>query len=481
LEQPGEATLKIIPTLACAALALHAVRAGAQGSIAGTVYDSLSTRAPLANATVVLVERSRYATTDARGHFQIDSVPDGRYTLGFMHPVLDSLDLTAPVVSVDVTGGLRTVVTLSTPGPAVAYAHMCPGLYERDIGVVIGRVRDVDDQAPLADATVTTDWTEYTLTAGRTASHRVRAEARTNRDGVFLLCGVPTTVPLDVHTELAGSSAGPTPLLLNDRLIGRVDFALSRRDSAARAVALGDSATSAAGVPGTASLRGTVVGGDGRPMRDAVVGILGTTRSAHTDVAGAFLVDHIPAGTRTIEVRSIGLLPMTVSMDFATNAARDTTLSVSRQAQPLKPVAVKESAILPSWMERSGFETRRLQGMGAFVTEQDIKRHTFSDLITVLEGVRGVHVEFGGAVGIMFAQPYLLGVTSIQGKNGVRCLPNLFLDGAPFPRDDFAGLSRIAYPEAIKGIEVYSNPGTIPAQYDLTSSTGCGSIVIWTR
>src|ERR1035441_4875066 len=115
---------------------------------------------------------------------------------------------------------------------------------------------------------------------------------------------------------------------------------------------------------------------------------MGTARSGRTAVPGAFHVDHIPAGTRTIEVRSIGLLPMTVSMDFATNAARDTTLSVSRQAQPLKPVAVKGSAILPSWMERSGFETRRLQGMGAFVTEQDIARHNFSELINVLEGVR---------------------------------------------------------------------------------------------
>ena len=207
-------------------------------------------------------------------------------------------------------------------------------------------------------------------------------------------------------------------------------------------------------------------------------GILGTTRSAHTDVAGAFLVDHIPAGTRTIEVRSIGLLPMTVSMDFATNAVRDTTLSVSRQAQPLKPVAVKESGTTMSWMEKLGFETRRSQGLGAFVTEQDIKRHTFSDLISVLQGVRGVHVEFGGAAGISFPMPYLLGVSSVRG--GVRCAPNYFLDGARFP-NDFTQLSGIAHPEAIKGIEVYSNPGTIPAQYDLTSSTGCGSIVIWTR
>ena len=482
--------MKIIPTLACAALALSSVRAGAQGSIAGTVYDSLSTHAPLVNATVVLVERSRYATTDARGHFQIDSVPDGHYTLGIMHPVLDSLDLTAPVVSVAVTGGLRTTVALFTPGPAAAYARICPDAYAAETGLVVGRVHDVDDQSPLADATVTTDWTEYTITAGRTASHRVRAAARTNRQGVYLLCGVPTTVPLEVHTELAGFSAGPTPLLLNDRLIGRLDFALSRRDSAARTVALGvapgDSATIVSGVPGTASLRGTVVGGDGRPMRDAVVSVLGTPRLAHTDVAGAFRVDHIPAGTRTIEVRAIGLLPMTVPMDFATNAARDTTLSLSRQAQPLEAVAVKERGTTMSWMEKDGFERRRMQGLGAFVTEQDIARHGFSDLISVLQGVRGVRVEWGPAgrseAGFSTPMPFLLGVSSPQG--GVYCRPNFFLDGAPFPArrpEDYHDLSAMLPPAWIKGIEVYSSPGTIPAQYDLTSSTGCGSIVIWTH
>lgn len=479
--------MRLARALASAAVALNSARAGAQGSISGTVFDSLSTRAPLANATVVLVERSRYATTDARGHFQIDSVPDGHYTIGFMHPVLDSLDLTAPVVSVEVTGGRRATVALVTPGPAAFYARVCPGTYDIETGVVVGRVRDADDRSALADAAVSTDWTEFTITGGHAAGHRVRAVARTNRDGLYLLCGVPTTVQVDVLTDVAGFSAGPSPLLLNDRLIGRLDFSVSRRDSAARLTAFGDSAAVlSSGAAGTASLRGRVTGSDGRPLRDAVVGVLGTARLTRTNAAGTFFIDRIPAGTRTIEVRSIGLAPMTATMDFATNAVRDTTLSINRQAQVLKPMAIVGRTSAGSLMERQGFEKRRIQGMGAFVTEAEITRHGFSDLTEILEGVRGVRVVWGGTGktgGIAFPVPYLLGVSSVQ-AGSIHCLPNFFVDGAQFRvtgMEDYGDLSAMLPPQWIKGVEVYSNPGAMPLQYDLTSSTGCGSIVIWTR
>lgn len=467
--------------LAGGMMALSAMNAGAQGSVAGTVYDSLRTRAPLADATVVLVERSRYATTDARGRFRMDSVPDGHYTIGFMHPVLDSLDLQSPVVAVDVSGGRPSLVALATPGPAAAYALICPGVHDPGTGVIIGSVRDADDASALAEAVVGTEWTEFTFTGGRSAGHRARAVTRSKKGGAYLLCGVPADVRLDVYSELAGFVAGPTPLSLGDRLIGRADFAISHRDSAARGGLPGDSSNVAAARPGTASLRGVVLGGDGRPARDVVLEVLGTKRSARTDAAGAFRIDKIPAGTRTVEVRSIGLVPTTFSVDFKTNAARDTTLSIGRQAQRMTPVAVKGQSST-SWMEKNGFETRRLQGLGAFVTAEDIARHPTSDLTGVLQGARGMHVEYGTSGHPM---PYLRGTSSSI------CIPNYFLDGVPFKVDGaepggrvtapFSDLATIARPEFIKGIEVYSNPGTIPVQYDLTSSTGCGSIVIWTR
>ena len=476
--------MRITATILCALLALNSV--SAQGSIVGTVYDSLRTHAPLANATVVLVERSRYATSDARGHFQIDSVPDGHYTLGILHAVLDSFDLQLSAVPVDVAGGRSVAVALSTPSQATAYSRICPGPHETDTGVIFGRVRDVDDRSPLANATVRTEWTELTVTPGHIERSRARDAARTSRDGSYLICGVPTRTQIDVDIEYDDFVAGPSLKLLGADLIARVDLALSRQDSAARADALGDSANVALGAAGTASLRGTVLGADGRVMRDALVSVLGTQRSGRTDAAGAFKIDRIPAGTRTVEVRSIGWEPMTVAMDFSTNAARDTSLSIGRQAQVLAQVDVNRTAVLPSFMERSGFEIRRQQGMGAFLTEQDIKKHTFSDFSEVLRGLRGLHVTYtpGGPF------PFLNGISDF---NQVRCIPNVYLDGASFPistpgprgptpdYESYRQLRGILYPEAIKGIEVYSNPGTIPAQYDMTSSTGCGSIVIWTH
>ena len=460
--------------LALSLLALSAATASAQGGISGTVYDSLLTRAPLANATVVLVERSRYVVTDAHGRFRIDSVSDGRYTLSFIHPVLDSLGLQAPAGLVDVEGGRRVTVALATPSPAAAYALLCPGPRDTETGVIIGRVRDVDDQSSLGDATVSTDWTEFTLMAGRLSGRRARAAARTNPAGVYFLCGVPIQVTLEVRSALAGSIAGPTSAQLDDRLIGRLDFAISRKDSAARDVLRSDTSTGPAASRGTAALRGVVRDGAGRPLRDAMVGVLGTQRSVRTGGDGTFRIDGVPAGTRTIEARSIGWQPLTFSMDFKTNSARDTMVSLGRHAQSLQPVKVLGRGASAS-ADANGFEARRKQHFGKFITAEDLARHPAFDLIDVLAGIPGVHIEYGTKG---FPTPY------VHGTGGGFCVPNFFLDNMPFMVDadfPFADLNAMVQPETIKGVEVYSSATMIPPQYDRSSSTQCGSVVIWTR
>ncbi|MHB1311711.1 MAG: carboxypeptidase-like regulatory domain-containing protein [Gemmatimonadaceae bacterium] len=169
----------------------------------------------------------------------------------------------------------------------------------------------------------------------------------------------------------------------------------------------------------------------------------------------------------------------------ADSASRD-----GPRVQPMQPVIVRDSVrVLRSAMERSGFDERRRLGLGAFVTADILSKHHYESLATLLGTVRGVHIEYGtsGRPAIYFV-----------GTKDTYCFPSFFVDGAlyhlPLPtlrrmtvgQEDpngiaFGDISAIVPPAVIKGIEVYSSAGGIPPQFDYSSSTGCGSVVIWTR
>jgi hypothetical protein len=71
-------------------------------------------------------------------------------------------------------------------------------------------------------------------------------------------------------------------------------------------------------------------------------------------------------------------------------------------------------------------------------------------------------------------------------SNGVHlCVPTFYVDGALFrlddpPLDPLTSLRNMVRPEIIRGIEIYT-PAEAPAQFDRSSITGCGSVVIWTK
>jgi uncharacterized membrane protein YgcG len=339
------------------ALALFAATrvAAGQASVEGRVFDSLSTRAPLADATIVLVERSRYATTDPQGRFRFDSVPAGRYSLGILHPVLDSFDLVLPTVSVEVAAGSSAHVELTIPSAATAYARGC--------------------QSRPAQVANKTDLVAY---------------LRVARD-----CRV---------------------------LARRAD---TQPDSGRRA---------------TASNNGSA-------------------------------------------------------------------------AQLMAPVTVLDTVRSMSLMAVDGFYERRSHGLGTFMTDADIQKHPRQRLAELFESVPGFHLEYGTN-----GQPmaYMIGIG--PGHNPY-CIPTFFIDGVPYNltlqasggsagggggsgrggggaggggpgggrsggpalSSPFNDLSVMIRPEMITGLEVYETSGVIPAQYDRTSSTGCGSVVIRTR
>ena len=447
----------------------------AQGRITGTVFDSLITRAPLRGSVVTLVATGRYAVADDRGRFAFDSVLPGRYSIGFMHPVLDSLDVYVPPIAVELPNSGRVSVALATPSPAALYSTLCPGPHEEDTGVLVGRVRDVESETPLADAAVGTSWTEILFTAGGREDRRRGLLARTDREGAFRLCGVPTRLMLDVRAELGGFRAGPLRLALDTRLFGHANLAVSRG-----VPSVGPAANEPRRVLATGSVHGTVRDRSGRAVRDAIVALLDESRTVRTNATGEFRFDSVPAGTRTLEARKIGAPPTLMTIDLHAHEERDATLTIDRSAQALTAVTIVGTRTTPL-IERAGFTQRRRMGLGAFFTAEDIARLGSFDLSDVLGRMSGLQLSrIGGDF-----------MPTMRRANGTICIPTFFVDGFAFPVDGaragkdtmapFTDLSSLLLPHMVRGIEVYANLGSIPLEYDRTATTGCGSVLIWTH
>nr|MBA2687461.1 carboxypeptidase regulatory-like domain-containing protein [Gemmatimonadaceae bacterium] len=141
-------------------LALFARSMNAQATITGLVHDSIS-HTPLAGAEVQLVPADNpallghTATSDSLGRFTLTNVPKGRYALGFLHPMLDSLGVDVPpkVVFVDNDRSIRA--DLAIPSGGRLRAAICgPQSTPDSVGVVVGVVRDARSLTPVAGAAV---------------------------------------------------------------------------------------------------------------------------------------------------------------------------------------------------------------------------------------------------------------------------------------------------------------------------------------
>jgi hypothetical protein len=170
-------------------------------AIGGTVLDH--TRAePLSGAEVRAVEAGRVGRTNESGAFRIDSLPDGRHTLLFSHPRVDSLGLTiAPYTAVARVGEL-TVAHLGIPARAATEASACSDSVTVDgLGVVAGGVLDSDTYRPIAGVDVVLI---YEPTPG--GDDATSTQAQTDSSGNFRFCGVPRTGQVSLRPERSGTA-----------------------------------------------------------------------------------------------------------------------------------------------------------------------------------------------------------------------------------------------------------------------------------
>jgi hypothetical protein len=200
-----------------------------------------------------------------------------------------------------------------------------------------------------------------------------------------------------------------------------------------------------------------------------------------TSVSGAVQLSFLGVDSTVVQVRKIGYIPKTFSV--ATGAADTVPVTVV-----LKPIAQTLPTVVTTGAARAtgafaDFELRRRAGLGHFITQEEIEKRLAFDLYGYLERVPGLTYNIAGAPNGQAVRRILM-----HGGAGLGtgfCTPNFFLDGMYYPLDEgnepLFSLTLFAQPAYLKGIEVYESSGTIPAQFDRSSSTGCGSVVIWTK
>jgi hypothetical protein len=281
---------------------------------------------------------------------------------------------------------------------------------------------------------------------------------------------------------------------LSRRLFTVRDFGVSVTDSGSAiaelarldsALARGDSAQPV----GHSTILGRVRSRNGRVVDQAQVAAFGFPISARTSSEGTYALTGLPAGTQTLDVRAVGFAPKRLTVDLRTGERRvvDVTLE-GANAQALAEVNIVGRG---NRVDRTGFEDRRKKGFGQFITDEEIRRRGVFETTQALWNVLGARVIWDGHDNVvMFTRPIGTGRATgragsmvVGGYNNL-CSPGYWVDGFAMPSPKQGGgpadANAYARPRDIRGIEVYIDPGSAPAQYR-RPDVPCGVILIWTK
>jgi hypothetical protein len=301
---------------------------------------------------------------------------------------------------------------------------------------------------------------------------RRQVPVKSNDEGWYALCGVPTDAPIAARAELGKDASGYVEISVPPNGVLHRDFNIPR---GAAAVAVADSAAAGAGIAGaqlrhgSARLAGIVQNAQGHPLAGAQVMVWGSGISGSTGDDGSFTLAGLPAGTQALEARYVGYAPRRVVVDLASNQTRSVTVTLDERTEVLDQVTVygKERK---GRRDINGFLERRKHGTGHFFTRADIAQmrpFEFTDIMRRVPGIKLVPTSYFDYT--------ILSSRGVGVNPSGTCQPTSFVDGARLVDD--TGINTMIRPGDIAGIEVYAGPSEVPPQY---SDGNCGSILIWT-
>jgi hypothetical protein len=189
----------------------------------------------------------------------------------------------------------------------------------------------------------------------------------------------------------------------------------------------------------------------------------GAQRPVTLSNQGRFVLSGLPAGAHRIEVRSIGYSPFTLDVTLAAGEVVERRIPMSFTGDRLPDIAVesRHSRLLPRFND---FERRRQNGLGHYITRDEIRARGYMSMGDALRTVKGVRVDCGA-----------LDCRIRMARSSPSCGPAFWVDGQL--ARSFGSTTPIS---DVQGIEIYRGASDAPGEFAGTTA-GCGVIVIWTR
>lgn len=296
-------------------------------AVRGTVFDSIAAH-PIAGASVQLARADsghseQYsASTDASGTFVIPGLPAGRYLAGFYHPLLDSLglELSDRVIQVGAAGA---TIALGTPSPKTMLRAFCGDSSSTARPTLLfGHVHDARTESSIDNAPVVALWGEAAQTDHGLDIVDRTVSTTTHRAGLFALCGLPNDVSVALRVARGNDSAA-------------VDVRLP--ESGVLHITL---------LMGTSGAMGRIAGRVlDRAQKRAVPSARASAanRGAVVNDAGRFVLDSVPTGTQSVDVRAIGYSPASVLVNVAEGSVAQVDFALDRVVT-LPGVITRDSA-----------------------------------------------------------------------------------------------------------------------------------------
>ncbi|HEV8448385.1 MAG TPA: carboxypeptidase regulatory-like domain-containing protein [Gemmatimonadaceae bacterium] len=220
-------------------------------------------------------------------------------------------------------------------------------------------------------------------------------------------------------------------------------------------------------------LRGVVVdSADGALIESADILAASIKQVARSNAKGQFTLTKLPKGELEISIRRLGYLPQTQTIVLSGGGNDSVKVVLVAQPEVLQAIAV-DAVERHRRQGVEDFYVRQTQGIGTFITRQQLDELRSTHSTDALRNVPGIQLyrNRSGDNTVRFT-----GTSSINHRD---CPPNLWLDGQHVSNME---LDQIPAND-IEGIELYRGASTTPAQFwqGNTQNTFCGTIVVWSR